>query len=234
MWILCDKESSTHSKDSFGQQNLSWPLRAHGWGRNTMSAWASADGPRVLHLARSRTQHGKDGFGAFEIPVVWSEQLILEAKLLPLFSVEDSLYLGVASPISGRSFNITSSFWLKPSESIPSLNLESCFTILMCPYSPMKTPWLPLHMICIDVYDVYFGFEILWSLHLTFAAFSQQCPEKLVRSCWSLVNFERLYLISCTTCKYVYIYIYIQMGRVTCSTTQIQLFARHLKFYHIN
>lgn len=75
-----------------------------------MSAWASADGPRVLHLARSRTQHGKDGFGAFKMPVVWSEQLILEAKLLPLFFVEDSLYLGVASPISGRSFNITSSF----------------------------------------------------------------------------------------------------------------------------
>ena len=72
-------------------------------------------------------------FGAFEIPVVWSEQLILEAKLLPLFPVEDSLYLGVASPISGRSFNITSSFWLKPSERILSLNLESCFTILMCP-----------------------------------------------------------------------------------------------------
>ena len=165
--------------------------------------------------------------GAFKMPVVWGEQLILEAKLLPLFFVEDSLYLGVASPISGRSFNITSSFWLKPSESIPSLNLESCFTILMCPYSPMKTPWLPLYMNCIDVYDVYFGFEILWSLHLS----SQLFPSNariLVRSCWSLVNFERLYLISCTTCKYiydylcVYIYIYIQMVRVTCSTTQIR------------
>ena len=59
-------------------------------------------------------------------------------------------------------------------------------------------------------------------------SFFQQCPEKLVRSCWSLVNFERLYLISCTTCKYAYIY--IQMGRVTCSTTPIQLFARHLIF----
>ena len=163
-----------------------------------------------LHLARSRTQHGKDGFGAFEIPVVWSEQLILEAELLPLFSVEDSLYLGVASPISGRSFNITSSFWLKPSESIPSLNLESCFTILMCPYSPMKTPWLPLYMICIDVYDVYFGFEILLvaspNVRSFFPAMPRKtCPILLVSGQFWTVVLNLLHHMQ--ICVYIYIYI---------------------------